>query len=163
MIQADPAPQVEGPYPLSTLRHSVAHLMASAVQKLFPGAQFGFGPSIEHGFYYDVELPDGQTRRDAEARVEPSVRVHSAAHPRNALPALTRRGALAVDLPLSAVESIAHGAAAPDGAGALQAFRRQADSDRSCELPGARVGPTHDPEEIALVGRELLRAPPEHR
>ena len=30
--------------------------MASAVQKLIPGAQFGFGPSIEHGFYYDFDL-----------------------------------------------------------------------------------------------------------
>ena len=64
MIQADPAPQVEGPYPLSTLRHSVAHLMASAVQKLIPGAQFGFGPSIEHGFYYDFDLPEPLTDKD---------------------------------------------------------------------------------------------------
>lgn len=64
MIQADPAPQVEGPYPLSTLRHSVAHLMASAVQKLFPEAQFGFGPAIEHGFYYDFDLPEQLTDKD---------------------------------------------------------------------------------------------------
>ena len=66
MIQADPAPQVEGPYPLSTLRHSVAHLMASAVQKLIPGAQFGFGPSIEHGFYYDFDLPEQLTDKEGE-------------------------------------------------------------------------------------------------
>ena len=64
MIQADSVPQVEGPYPLSTLRHSVAHLMASAVQKLFPKAQFGFGPSIEHGFYYDFDLPEPLTDKD---------------------------------------------------------------------------------------------------
>jgi len=56
MSEVDAAPQVEEPFPLSTLRHSVAHLMASAVGKLFPGAKFGFGPSIEHGFYYDFEL-----------------------------------------------------------------------------------------------------------
>jgi threonyl-tRNA synthetase len=53
-----PPPPVEEPYPLSTLRHSVSHLMASAVQKLFPGVQFGFGPAIEHGFYYDFILPE---------------------------------------------------------------------------------------------------------
>ena len=47
-----------GPYPLSTLRHSVSHLMASAVERLYPGVKFGFGPSIEHGFYYDFELPE---------------------------------------------------------------------------------------------------------
>jgi threonyl-tRNA synthetase len=30
--------------------------MASAVAKLYPGVQFGFGPAIEHGFYYDFDL-----------------------------------------------------------------------------------------------------------
>jgi threonyl-tRNA synthetase len=50
-------PQVGEPFPLSTLRHSVSHLMASAVQRLYPGVSFGFGPSIEHGFYYDFDLP----------------------------------------------------------------------------------------------------------
>ncbi len=50
------APQVGEPFPLSTLRHSVSHLMASAVQNLFPGAKFGFGPAIDNGFYYDLDL-----------------------------------------------------------------------------------------------------------
>lgn len=44
---------------MSTLRHSVAHLMASAVEKLYPGVKFGFGPAIEHGFYYDFKFPEG--------------------------------------------------------------------------------------------------------
>ena len=56
MSEVTEVPQVEEPFPLSTLRHSVAHLMASAVGKLFPGAKYGFGPSIDHGFYYDFEL-----------------------------------------------------------------------------------------------------------
>ena len=43
MSQLKEAPQVVEPFPLSTLRHSVSHLMASAVAKLFPGVQFGFG------------------------------------------------------------------------------------------------------------------------
>ncbi|HOX26322.1 MAG TPA: threonine--tRNA ligase [Candidatus Krumholzibacteria bacterium] len=38
-----------------TLRHSTAHLMAWAVQELFPGVKFAFGPSIENGFYYDFD------------------------------------------------------------------------------------------------------------
>jgi threonyl-tRNA synthetase len=54
----------EQPFPLSTLRHSVSHLMASAVAKLFPGVQFGFGPSIEHGFYYDFDLAEPLTDKD---------------------------------------------------------------------------------------------------
>lgn len=37
--------------------HSSAHLMAEAIQELYPGVKFGIGPSIENGFYYDVDLP----------------------------------------------------------------------------------------------------------
>lgn len=40
------------------LRHSCAHLMAGAVQKLFPGTVLGIGPAIEDGFYYDMRIPD---------------------------------------------------------------------------------------------------------
>ena len=57
MSTAASASQVGEPFPLSTLRHSVSHLMASAVQRLYPGVSFGFGPAIDHGFYYDFELP----------------------------------------------------------------------------------------------------------
>jgi threonyl-tRNA synthetase len=39
------------------MRHSAAHVMAEAVQTLFPGTKFGIGPAIEDGFYYDFELP----------------------------------------------------------------------------------------------------------
>jgi len=41
------------------IRHSAAHIMAQAVLKLFPGAQFAIGPATEDGFYYDfaVERP----------------------------------------------------------------------------------------------------------
>jgi threonyl-tRNA synthetase len=42
---------------LEKMRHSAAHIMAEAVQKLFPDAKFGIGPAIEDGFYYDFELP----------------------------------------------------------------------------------------------------------
>jgi threonyl-tRNA synthetase len=42
---------------LRVLRHSTAHLMAAAVQALFPEAKFAIGPAIEDGFYYDMELP----------------------------------------------------------------------------------------------------------
>jgi len=42
---------------LERMRHSASHVMAEAVQCLFPGAKFGIGPMIEDGFYYDFELP----------------------------------------------------------------------------------------------------------
>jgi threonyl-tRNA synthetase len=43
------------------LRHSTAHVMAEAVTNLFPGARYAIGPAIEDGFYYDFELPGGET------------------------------------------------------------------------------------------------------
>jgi threonyl-tRNA synthetase len=41
---------------LDTIRHSCAHIMAHAIQRLWPQAKFGIGPTIENGFYYDVDL-----------------------------------------------------------------------------------------------------------
>ena len=49
---------------LETMRHSAAHVMAEAVQSIFPEARFGIGPSIENGFYYDFELPRSLTPDD---------------------------------------------------------------------------------------------------
>ena len=46
------------------LRHSTAHVLAEAVTRLFPGAKYAIGPAIADGFYYDFELPDGQTFSD---------------------------------------------------------------------------------------------------
>ena len=44
---------------LSVLRHSCSHIMAQAVQKLFPQAKLAIGPSTDSGFYYDFDLTDG--------------------------------------------------------------------------------------------------------
>ena len=49
---------------LETVRHSASHVMAEAVQRLFPEARFGIGPAIENGFYYDFELPRPLTPED---------------------------------------------------------------------------------------------------
>ncbi len=48
---------VEDPQSLELLRHSTAHVMAQAVQNLFPKAKIAIGPTIEDGFYYDFEIP----------------------------------------------------------------------------------------------------------
>jgi len=40
--------------------HSSAHLMAEALEKLYPGIKLAIGPSIDNGFYYDVDLPEGK-------------------------------------------------------------------------------------------------------
>jgi len=51
-------------FDLQTLRHSAAHIMASAVLELFPGTKLGIGPAIENGFYYDFDLPVKLTEDD---------------------------------------------------------------------------------------------------
>src|SRR5437868_1722869 len=42
---------------LERIRHSCAHVMATAILRLWPEAQFAAGPPVENGFYYDVDLP----------------------------------------------------------------------------------------------------------
>ncbi|MFC2056649.1 threonine--tRNA ligase [Chloroflexota bacterium] len=49
---------------LEVMRHSVAHVMAEAVQFIFPDAKFAIGPAIENGFYYDFDLPRSLTPDD---------------------------------------------------------------------------------------------------
>ncbi len=44
-----------------TFWHTSAHIMAEALESLYPGIKFGIGPAIENGFYYDVDLPEGTT------------------------------------------------------------------------------------------------------
>ena len=61
------------PEGLSVLRHSAAHVLATAVRRLRPDAKIGFGPSIDDGFYYDFEVatpftPDDLERFEAEMR-----------------------------------------------------------------------------------------------
>ena len=46
--------------------HTSAHLLAEALQELYPGIQFGFGPAVENGFFYDVLLKDGQMIKEAD-------------------------------------------------------------------------------------------------
>src|SRR5262249_47574587 len=54
------------PDALEVLRHSSAHILATAVREIFPGAGIGFGPPIEDGFYYDFEVPRPFTPEDLE-------------------------------------------------------------------------------------------------
>src|SRR5918994_376525 len=71
-------------YELARMRHSAAHLMAEAVLEIFPEARLGIGPAIEHGFYYDFDLPRPLTPDDLaeierrmaanRAKAEPFVR-----------------------------------------------------------------------------------------
>jgi threonyl-tRNA synthetase len=53
-----------------TYWHSSAHLMAEAIEELFPGTKFGIGPAIENGFYYDIDLGDHSLTADDFAMIE---------------------------------------------------------------------------------------------
>ena len=50
--------------PLYKLRHSLAHIMAEAVQRVRPGTKLGFGPPVDDGFYYDFILPEPLSEKD---------------------------------------------------------------------------------------------------
>ncbi|MCK4520530.1 threonine--tRNA ligase [Candidatus Parcubacteria bacterium] len=49
---------------IETIRHSLAHILAAAVQEMYPGVKFGIGPAIENGFYYDFDLPQSISPTD---------------------------------------------------------------------------------------------------
>jgi threonyl-tRNA synthetase len=55
-VEVEPVP-VGSPDGLRVLRHSTAHVLAQAVQDLFPEAKLGIGPPVEDGFYYDFDVP----------------------------------------------------------------------------------------------------------
>ena len=55
---------------LHVLRHSAAHIMAQAIKRLYPQADFAFGPATENGFYYDVDLGDTKLTDEDLARIE---------------------------------------------------------------------------------------------
>ena len=68
-IEADATLQIlteKDPAALDVLRHSAAHILATAVRELRPGAGIGFGPSIEEGFYYDFDVDAPFTPEDLE-------------------------------------------------------------------------------------------------
>ncbi|MBD5400368.1 threonine--tRNA ligase [bacterium] len=54
-------------YPIETVRHSLAHVMAAAVKKLYPDVKFAGGPAIENGFYYDFDTEHRFSEEDFDA------------------------------------------------------------------------------------------------
>ena len=58
---------------LDVMRHSAAHVLAKAVQQLYPGSKLGIGPVIENGFYYDIDTPSRLSDEDLP-RIEERMR-----------------------------------------------------------------------------------------
>ena len=59
---------------LHAMRHSLAHIMAAAVQRLWPEAKFGVGPVVENGFYYDIDLGDVKISDQQFGKIEKTMR-----------------------------------------------------------------------------------------
>lgn len=59
---------------LHAMRHSLAHITAAAVQKLWPEAKFGVGPVVENGFYYDIDLGEKKISEANFAKIEKIMR-----------------------------------------------------------------------------------------
>lgn len=55
---------------LDLARHSLAHIMAASILKLWPQTRFGVGPVIENGFYYDIEIPEYSLKEEDLAKIE---------------------------------------------------------------------------------------------
>lgn len=56
------------------MRHSLAHIMASAVKRLWPEAKFGVGPVVENGFYYDIDLGEATISDQQFSKIEKTMR-----------------------------------------------------------------------------------------
>jgi threonyl-tRNA synthetase len=59
---------------LYAMRHSLAHILAAAVQRLWPEARFGIGPVVENGFYYDIDIPNVTISTDDFKQIEKEMR-----------------------------------------------------------------------------------------
>lgn len=59
---------------LAAMRHSLAHIMAAAIQRLWPEAKFGIGPVVENGFYYDVDLGETKISEEDFDKIEAGMR-----------------------------------------------------------------------------------------
>jgi len=137
-VEVEPVP-LDSPDGRAVLRHSTAHVLAQAVQDLFPGTMLGIGPPIENGFYYDFAPerpfhPDDLTR--IEKRMREIVRAgqrfarrpiaddearKELAHERFKLELIDLKGS-AGDAGGEAVEGAADGAGVEIGAGALTMY-----------------------------------------
>ena len=59
---------------LEVLRHSAAHIMAQAIKRLYPHADFGYGPATDNGFYYDIDLGDTKITEEDFPAIEAEMR-----------------------------------------------------------------------------------------
>lgn len=121
------------PESLPVLRHSAAHIMARAVLRLFPGAKLAFGPPVENGFYYDIQLERSLTDDDLPRIEEEMARIIAQNEPFERIE-VPREKALAICRDLNQpfkIEHLEEGLAAEE----TVSFYRQGEFLDLCEGP----------------------------
>ena len=121
------------PESLPVLRHSAAHIMARAVLRLFPGAKLAFGPPVENGFYYDIQLERSLTDDDLPRIEEEMARIIAQDEPFERIE-VPREKALAICRDLNQpfkIEHLEEGLAAEE----TVSFYRQGEFLDLCEGP----------------------------
>jgi threonyl-tRNA synthetase len=81
---------------IDRLRHSCAHVMATAILRLWPNAQFAYGPPVENGFYYDFDLPDHRITPDDFEKIEAEMKKISKENQKFEWKGVTREEAIAM-------------------------------------------------------------------
>ena len=85
--------EIDSPDGRDILRHSTAHVLAQAVQDLFPDAKLGIGPPVENGFYYDFDVETPFVPEDLDEDRDPDAQDHQGEPALPAPTGLRRRGA----------------------------------------------------------------------
>jgi threonyl-tRNA synthetase len=130
------------------LRHSSAHVMAQAVQELFPEAKLGIGPPIENGFYYDFDVKEPFGPEDLKA-IEQQMRK------------IVKQGQLFSRRPVTDDEARAELAAEPYKLELIGLKGGAADAEESVEVGGAEltIYDNIDPASGELCWKDLCRGP----
>jgi threonyl-tRNA synthetase len=165
---------IDSPDGLGILRHSTAHVMAQAVQDLFPQAKLGIGPPVENGFYYDFDVPDAFTPDDLkkiEQKMRQIVKQGQRFH-RRVVSDDEARGELASEpykLELIDLKGPSVPAEAPDGAASTSPTAATVaaveaslgDSGESVEVGGAEltIYDNLDPGTGEIAWKDLCRGP----
>ncbi|MFI6456401.1 threonine--tRNA ligase [Streptosporangium amethystogenes] len=144
VIEPVPADSPDG---RAIIRHSTAHVMAQAVQEIFPEARLGIGPPVENGFYYDFDVKNPFTPDDLK-RIEKRMRE------------IVKQGQLFSRRPVSDDEAAEELAAEPYKL-ELIGLKGGADDEESVEVGGAEltIYDNLDPKTGELCWKDLCRGP----
>ncbi len=140
--------EIASPDGRSILRHSSAHVMAQAVQELFPEAKLGIGPPVENGFYYDFDVKEPFGPKDLKA-IEQQMRK------------IVKQGQLFSRRPVTDDEARAELAAEPYKLELIGLKGGAADAEESVEVGGAEltIYDNLDPASGELCWKDLCRGP----